>query len=127
MTTRLPTRLVTIFAAAIAAATLGLGAATAQDKVDFTFAYDLDRATLASPDGARRVYNDLRREAGRACRTSGSFHGLNAIDRDCQAELVDKVVALAGSHALSSRHQGSYLYARARRLSPDGVITVAGR
>jgi UrcA family protein len=130
MTTRFaPTRLAAILAAATTAASLGLAAASAQERIPITFEYQLDRSVLSSPQGANRVYNDLRREARQACSLRGAYgrSTLDAIDYDCVAELVDKVVSAAASRTLSARHEDSRLYARARDILPSDALTIVLR
>lgn len=105
-----------------AASLLALPAAAWEPSAPVTFAYDLDHTLLSTREGANRVYLDLRRQARDECRVLGlpSPH-LDSVDRDCVAELVDKVVTAADSPALSQRHRATRLYQRARR--GDAVAT----
>ncbi len=102
----LPTRAARTLAAAATAASLLAGAASAQltqDEIIFPFEYELDRLLLMTPRGTEVLYQDLRLEARRACKLPGG-PTLTAVDTDCSADLVDKIVLRAQSPELSALH-----------------------
>jgi UrcA family protein len=117
-------------AAVLALAASGLGAAaSAGDEYEtFTMTFDLDRAALATPQGADAVYGDLKRAARRACRWPGaSAVDTNAAEIDCVANVIDQVVAAAQEPRLTARHAGTYYATRARRGERERTFAATSR
>lgn len=99
--------------------TLGsFGASATQDTVvpeSFTFRFD--RGELSSPAGVDKVYGQLVRDARRACREIGPGREIwrARMRRECEADLIDRVVARVAAPQLVARHQGTDYFRVARR------------
>jgi UrcA family protein len=111
-----------IISSALAATlfTLGSFGASAADlaKADpASFTFRFVRGELSSPAGADRAYNQLVRDARRACREIGPGRELwrARLRRECEADLIDKVVAKVAAPQLVARHQGTGYFRVARR------------
>ena len=80
--------------------------ATRREPVNMTFRFDA--AELATPEGARRAYRRLRIAARRHCTSPGTpLADLQRHDRQCAADLIEKVVSRVGSPQLTARHRGA--------------------
>jgi UrcA family protein len=107
---------------ALAATLLALGCvgASATEKatvVPERFTFRFDRGELSRPAGVDKVYGQLVRDARRACREIGPGRELWRVRmrRECEADLIDKVVATVAAPQLVARHQGTDYFRVARR------------
>ena len=95
----------------------GAGAAEYEQVVPESFTFRFDRTELATPAGADKVYGELTRDARRACRVIDGVTGVwrGRLRRECEADLIDKVVIEAAAPELVARHRGTVHFKLARR------------
>jgi UrcA family protein len=96
---------------------LGASAADQGQLVPESFSFRFDRTQLATPAGTDKVYGQLTRDARRACRVidGGREIWRARVRRECEADLIDKVVAEVKAPELLARHQGTVHFRLARR------------
>ncbi|WP_158272142.1 UrcA family protein [Marinicauda salina] len=94
--------LTAILATVMSAPALGEPARAGTVDMDFTY----QRHELATREGRVRLLARLDRETARFC--SGRLHRLGGVAaaRDCQARLLDRLVAEIGDRSLARLHRG---------------------
>ena len=109
----------TVLAAVIVSAACVVASAGEDEKIvpeKFTFRFAQDEFATAA--GVDKLYGRLTREARSACRELGGGNELwwQKAHRECQAGLIDKVVAEIGKTGLMARHEKSSYFRLARRI-----------
>ena len=109
----------TVLAAAIVSAACLTASAAEDGKIvpeNFTFRFAQDE--FATANGVDKLYGRLARDARTACSGLGRGHELwrQKARRECQAELIDKVVARIGKPDLIAAHEKSSYFQIARGI-----------
>lgn len=72
-------------------ATPAFAAATASSD-ETAYAFNLDVSDANTPDGAARIYADIRRQAVRVCSPLEANGMLNAATRECRSDVIEETV-----------------------------------
>lgn len=109
----------TVLAAAIVSAACLTASAAEGAKIvpeNFTFRFAQDE--FATAKGVDKLYGRLTRDARSACGGLGRGTELwrQKAQRECQAELIDKVVAEIGKPGLIARHEKTSYFRLARSI-----------
>lgn len=86
------TDLRTVFLAALVAVAAPAAAIAGEPPLT-PYEFSLDRAGAETPEGAARLYADIRRQAARICRPLEGDAGVNRMTRDCRNEVIANAVA----------------------------------
>ncbi len=105
-----------IFAAAALAAAAALPAAAVDgERDDFRFGFTLSQGDTSDRAAAAATYERLERQAAQACRVARPGSRITTVDRDCQRDLINKVVSQADRRELATVHSLSNATRTAQR------------